>query len=243
LRTNSFVGTEEYIAPEVIRGTGHTSSVDWWTLGILLYEMLFGATPFKGPNRNATFNNVLKNDVTFFPLHGQSSLSKDCKNIIRRLLTKDETKRLGSRAGASDIKEHQAYKYLNWALLRNKKPPIIPKDNQKSMKPRHLNDSLSLDLENTRLYENGGSHLFEKFNSVTLLHEGDDDEFDDFSRDASDMDEELMIEARLSSASGLFPRSVKSAGGNMSIKSANSSMLNAASFGGGIPRPDSDVEV
>jgi protein-serine/threonine kinase len=64
-RTNSFVGTEEYIAPEVIKGCGHTSAVDWWTLGILIYEMLYGTTPFKGKNRNATFQNILKDDVPF----------------------------------------------------------------------------------------------------------------------------------------------------------------------------------
>jgi protein-serine/threonine kinase len=64
-RTNSFVGTEEYIAPEVIKGCGHTSAVDWWTLGILIYEMLYGTTPFKGKNRNATFQNILKDEVPF----------------------------------------------------------------------------------------------------------------------------------------------------------------------------------
>ncbi len=64
-RTNSFVGTEEYIAPEVIKGCGHTSAVDWWTLGILMYEMLFGTTPFKGKNRNATFANILRDEVPF----------------------------------------------------------------------------------------------------------------------------------------------------------------------------------
>jgi protein-serine/threonine kinase len=64
-RTNSFVGTEEYIAPEVIKGCGHTSAVDWWTLGILIYEMLYGTTPFKGKNRNATFANILRDDVPF----------------------------------------------------------------------------------------------------------------------------------------------------------------------------------
>lgn len=64
-RTNSFVGTEEYIAPEVIKGCGHTSAVDWWTLGILIYEMLFGTTPFKGKNRNSTFANILRDEVPF----------------------------------------------------------------------------------------------------------------------------------------------------------------------------------
>ena len=75
-RTNSFVGTEEYIAPEVIKGNGHTSAVDWWTLGILVYEMLYGTTPFKGKNRNATFSNILRDDVPFPEHQGQPAVSK-----------------------------------------------------------------------------------------------------------------------------------------------------------------------
>lgn len=75
-RTNSFVGTEEYIAPEVIKGCGHTSAVDWWTLGILVYEMLYGTTPFKGKNRNATFANILRDDVPFPEHGGQPAVSK-----------------------------------------------------------------------------------------------------------------------------------------------------------------------
>lgn len=75
-RTNSFVGTEEYIAPEVIKGCGHTSAVDWWTLGILIYEMLFGTTPFKGKNRNATFANILRDEVPFPEHSGSTQVSK-----------------------------------------------------------------------------------------------------------------------------------------------------------------------
>ena len=75
-RTNSFVGTEEYIAPEVIKGCGHTSAVDWWTLGILVYEMLYGTTPFKGKNRNATFANILRDDVPFPDSTGSPQISK-----------------------------------------------------------------------------------------------------------------------------------------------------------------------
>ncbi|KAJ3263097.1 hypothetical protein HDU77_011280 [Chytriomyces hyalinus] len=153
LRTNSFVGTEEYIAPEVIRGNGHTAAVDFWTLGVLLYEMLYGTTPFKGPNRNATFYNVIHNEVAFPSpdLHhrlfhntsnqimsGKSSapsaasktqpqeVSKNCKSIIAKLLHKDDTKRLGSKAGAAEIKIHPFFKDINWALLLNMRPPIIP---------------------------------------------------------------------------------------------------------------------
>lgn len=86
-RTNSFVGTEEYIAPEVIKGNGHTSAVDWWTLGILIYEMLYGTTPFKGKNRNATFSNILRDDVPF-PDHGSSpTISKYVQISLEMCMT------------------------------------------------------------------------------------------------------------------------------------------------------------
>lgn len=131
LRTNSFVGTEEYIAPEVIQGCGHTSAVDWWTLGILIYEMVYATTPFKGSSRNGTFYNVLNRDVGF-PDHssmlGQATpdLSAGGKSLIKKLLIKDETTRLGSVTGASEVKEHRWFATINWGLLRNRQPPIIP---------------------------------------------------------------------------------------------------------------------
>ncbi len=59
LVTNSFVGTAEYIAPEVITGFGHSSAVDWWTFGILIYEMLFGRAPFQGTNRDEIFKKIM----------------------------------------------------------------------------------------------------------------------------------------------------------------------------------------
>ncbi|PVU86265.1 hypothetical protein BB560_006777 [Smittium megazygosporum] len=134
LRTNSFVGTEEYIAPEVIQGVGHTSAVDWWTLGILIYEMLFGITPFKGANRNETFRNIVTVDVTFPHPPNHQSITKRCKNLIKSLLIKDETQRLGRKGGASDIKSHKWFSDLNWALLRNMSPPIIPANDPQKQK-------------------------------------------------------------------------------------------------------------
>src|SRR5690242_3201460 len=96
----------EYIAPEVIKGCGHTSAVDWWTLGILMYEMLFGVTPFKGKDRNATFQSILHTDVQFPDHPGAQPISSLCKSVIRKLLIKDDQLRLGSKAGASDVKSH-----------------------------------------------------------------------------------------------------------------------------------------
>ena len=60
MRTNSFVGTEEYLSPEVIQGNSHGAAVDWWSLGILIYELVYGTTPFKGQRRSETFSNIVK---------------------------------------------------------------------------------------------------------------------------------------------------------------------------------------
>ncbi|KAK4509229.1 uncharacterized protein ATC70_007579 [Mucor velutinosus] len=194
LRTNSFVGTEEYIAPEVIRSWGHSSSVDWWTLGILIYEMLYGTTPFKGSNRNETFYHIMNSDISFPPAHKKQpqAVSNTCKNLIRRLLDKQEAKRLGTRAGgASEVKAHPFFKSLKFALLRHMTPPIVPGATAPSTFYRpppsqhHLNQkdtSLDLDADEaisiTAHGEFQSLHVqdpFAKFNSVTLYHEGDSD--------------------------------------------------------------------
>lgn len=64
-RANSFVGTEEYLAPEIIRGQGHGFEVDWWSYGVLLHELLYGFTPFCGSRRDETFENILHRPLTF----------------------------------------------------------------------------------------------------------------------------------------------------------------------------------
>ncbi|KAL3530663.1 hypothetical protein ACH5RR_009985 [Cinchona calisaya] len=120
--SNSFVGTEEYIAPEIITGAGHTSAVDWWALGILLYEMLYGYTPFRGKTRQKTFTNVLHKDLKF---PGSISASLQVKQLIYRLLHRDPKNRLGSREGANEIKRHPFFKGINWALVRCMNPPEV----------------------------------------------------------------------------------------------------------------------
>ncbi|KAJ3376166.1 hypothetical protein GGF31_000233 [Allomyces arbusculus] len=123
-RTNSFVGTEEYLAPEVIRGEGHGVAVDWWTLGIFCYELLYGRTPFRSKNRNLTFANILRTDLSFPIAH--NPISTTVRHFMRRLLAKSESKRLGAKQGAHEIKTHPWFKSLAWPLLRNMTPPMIP---------------------------------------------------------------------------------------------------------------------
>ncbi|CAI9754892.1 unnamed protein product [Fraxinus pennsylvanica] len=81
-RSNSFVGTEEYIAPEIIRGDVHEFAIDRWALGVLCYEMLYGTTPFKGKNRIETFQKILLSQSEFF---GKPNPLTD---LIRKLLEK-----------------------------------------------------------------------------------------------------------------------------------------------------------
>ncbi|KAF8976542.1 hypothetical protein BGZ52_007840 [Haplosporangium bisporale] len=141
--------------------------------------MLFGVTPFKGKDRNATFYNILHTDVQFPDHVGAQPISSLCKSVIRKLLIKDDQLRLGSKAGASDVKQHPFFKTTNWALLRHLPPPIIPQPSfgADAINFRAMHESVSLDIEGEELVlqNPGAKNLFANFNSVTLHHEGDDD--------------------------------------------------------------------
>ncbi|KAI9177257.1 hypothetical protein LWI28_012945 [Acer negundo] len=116
-KSNSFVGTEEYVAPEMILGNGHDFSVDWWSLGIVLYEMLYGVTPFKGTNRKETFYRVLTEPAR---LVGEATLLRD---LISKLLEKDPVKRIR----VEEIKGHDFFRGIDWDLvLTISRPPYIP---------------------------------------------------------------------------------------------------------------------
>ncbi|KAF0891747.1 hypothetical protein E2562_010944 [Oryza meyeriana var. granulata] len=116
-KSNSFVGTEDYVAPEIIAGSGHDFAVDWWGLGVVLYEMLYGRTPFRGLNRKETFYRVLTKQPE---LVGEKTPLRD---LIARLLEKDPEKRIG----AHGIKAHPFFNGVDWdRILRVPRPPFIP---------------------------------------------------------------------------------------------------------------------
>ncbi|XP_020197559.1 serine/threonine-protein kinase UCN [Aegilops tauschii subsp. strangulata] len=124
-RSFSFVGTEEYVAPEVVRGDGHEFSVDWWALGVLVYEMAFGRTPFRGRNRKETFRNVLLREPEFSADVGRRW--PDLTDLIARLLDKDPARRLGFSGGADEVRAHPFFAGVAWDLLGEvSRPPYIP---------------------------------------------------------------------------------------------------------------------
>ncbi|GFZ12775.1 AGC kinase 1.7 [Actinidia rufa] len=123
VRSMSFVGTHEYLAPEIIRGEGHGSAVDWWTFGIFLYELLHGTTPFKGSGNRATLFNVVGQPLRFPETQQVSNMARD---LIKGLLVKEPHKRIAYKRGATEIKQHPFFEGVNWALVRSAMPPHIP---------------------------------------------------------------------------------------------------------------------
>ncbi|XP_072980921.1 phototropin-2-like [Typha angustifolia] len=153
-QSNSFVGTEEYIAPEIITGEGHSCAIDWWALGILLYEMLYGRTPFRGKNRQKTFSNIMHKELTF---PSSIPVSLAAKQLIHGLLHRDPANRLGSKMGANAIKQHPFFFEINWPLIRCMTPPeldvplqLIGDEPDSKVKDIHWNDEemLAQNLEN-----------------------------------------------------------------------------------------------
>ena len=123
-KTYTLCGTPEYIAPEVLLNKGHGKGVDWWTLGILVYEMLAGQPPFVDDDPMGIYQQILAGKLNF-PRY----IDRNVKALIKKLLLADLTKRYGClKAGADDIKKHKWFSDMNWAHLVEKKlpAPIMP---------------------------------------------------------------------------------------------------------------------
>ncbi|CAM6045827.1 unnamed protein product [Sphagnum compactum] len=154
-RSMSFVGTHEYLAPEIIKGDGHGSAVDWWTFGIFLYELLFGKTPFKGSGNRATLFNVVGQPLKF-PESATGQVSFAARDLIRGLLVKEPLNRLASKRGAAEIKAHPFFEGVNWALIRCTSPPEVPRPFELGI-PGSSNNTRAAPTESS--HSSGGSYV------------------------------------------------------------------------------------
>jgi serum/glucocorticoid-regulated kinase 2 len=116
------------LAPEIVMGKGYSRSVDWWSLGILIYEMLVGLPPFYSENMNEMYDLILK-----APLEFPSEIPSDAKSLVKGLLERNISKRLGcSKDDFEEIKAHPFFESIDWEKLYAKKitPPFIPKNSE-----------------------------------------------------------------------------------------------------------------
>ncbi|XP_051143492.1 serine/threonine-protein kinase D6PK-like [Andrographis paniculata] len=141
-RSMSFVGTHEYLAPEIVEGDGHGNGVDWWTLGVFIYELFYGVTPFKGVDNECTLANIVARGVEF---PDEPMVAPNAKDLMRQLLKKDPKERMGCTMGASAIKPHSFFHGVNWSLLRCTKPPYVPMDIVSSIDQCHANANINID--------------------------------------------------------------------------------------------------
>lgn len=123
-RSNSICGTIEYMSPEIVQGRGHDKAADWWSVGILMYEMLTGKPPYRGGNRQKIQEKIVKDKIKL-----PAFLSSEAHSLLKGLLQKESGRRLGSGTGGSDeIKSHRWFKSINWKKLegRELKPSFVP---------------------------------------------------------------------------------------------------------------------
>lgn len=151
-------GTPEYLAPEIIFSTGHTNAVDWWAIGVLLFEMVSGYPPFYDDNVLELYRKITTGKFEF-----GRGLSSSIKNLISGLLEQDVTKRLGCTAeGSTAIKKHKWFQGVDWDEVSSKEipPPWVPEpkdpldssnyDNYEGVK---LSEDLPLEKDR-RLFDN-----------------------------------------------------------------------------------------
>lgn len=119
----SIVGTPDYLAPEILLGMGHGTTADWWSVGVILYELLVGIPPFNADHPQQIFDNIINRDIQW-PKYPEE-ISFEAYDLMNKLLIENPVQRLGV-TGATEVKRHAFFKDINWDTLARQKAMFIP---------------------------------------------------------------------------------------------------------------------
>lgn len=119
--SQSFCGSVAYLAPEMLRRTGHSRSIDWYLLGVLIYEMLVGVPPYFNTSKTKLFENIQQG-----PLKIPHTMPHDARQIILLLLNRNPQKRLGAQNDAEEVKQHEFFASIDWDKILQRQGEVLP---------------------------------------------------------------------------------------------------------------------
>ncbi|XP_044477087.1 probable serine/threonine protein kinase IREH1 isoform X2 [Mangifera indica] len=147
-KKRSAVGTPDYLAPEILLGTGHGTTADWWSVGVILFELIVGIPPFNAEHPQQIFDNILNRKIPWPSVSGE--MSPEAQDLIDRLLTEDPHQRLGA-GGASEVKQHIFFKDINWDTLARQKAAFVP-TSESALDTSYFTSRYSWNTSDDRVY-------------------------------------------------------------------------------------------
>ncbi|KAJ3193079.1 hypothetical protein HK101_005436, partial [Irineochytrium annulatum] len=143
-----FAGTPDYLAPESILGLGQEAGVDWWALGVIFYEFLYGIPPFHAPTPSEVFENILARNIDWHEDEEIVEMTPEARDLMEKLMCTDVERRLGHN-GAEEVKAHPVFADVQWDGLQSMEPSFVPK-------PANEEDTDYFDDRGAASTENGG---------------------------------------------------------------------------------------